>query len=160
VSAAEKWPPGYRTLADIVREYGRDLVQTKLVSEEWSAFRIDLNTGDREPIPPTTWCVARGRGWLEGGDGWVEPRPGKIFGVTEYTVIVQVSERPHRQRKAPQADRIAQAIAKRYPNGTDGISTKAVYRKVIEELAPESKKQGGLAIPSETTVKRVLGRRK
>ena len=77
-----------------------------------------------------------------------------------YAVIVRVSERqPRRQRKAPQADRIKPAIAKCFPNGTDGISTKAIHNAVVDELAPDSRKRG-LADPSETSVKRVLGRRK
>jgi hypothetical protein len=168
VSAAKKWPPGYRELDDLVQEHGRDYVRTKLISGQWSAFKLHHNTGDLEPIPATTWCVARGRSWLEmGASGVVElpkptgfgPPPGPGFWVMNYTVIVRVFEQQApKKRKAPQGHRIDQAIAKCFPNGTDGISTKTVHQKVAEELKPDEKR--GLAIPSETTVKRRLGRRK
>lgn len=162
MSAAKEWvlPPGYRALHDIVQEYGRDHAQTKLISGQWQAFKLHHNSGDLEPIHATTWCVAHGRTWLEGGSSsWTEILPEK-FGLISYVVIVLVSERqPQRQRKAPQADRIKLAIAKCFPNGTDEISTKVVHKAVVGELAPDSKKRG-LADPSETSVKRALGRRK
>ena len=162
MSAAKEWvlPPGYRALHDIVKEYGRDHAQTKLISGRWQGFKLHHN-GNLEPIHATTWCVDRGRTWLEGSSsGWMEPLPGEKFGIISYVVIVLVSERqPQRQRKTPQADRIKLAIAKCYPNGTDGISTKVVHNAVVGELAPDSKKRG-LADPSETSVKRALGRRK
>jgi len=168
VSAAKKWPPGYRELDDLVQEYGRDYVQTKLMSGQWPAFKVHCSTGDFEPIPVTTWCVALGRSWLEeGASGVVElprrtgfgPPPGAGFWVMNYTVIVRVFEQqPPKKRKAPQGDRVDQVIAKCFPNGTDGILTKTVHQKVAEELKPDEKR--GLAIPSETTVKRRLDRRK
>jgi hypothetical protein len=168
VSTANEWviPPGYRALADIVEEFGRDAAQAKLVSEQWTAFKLDLYTGDLEPIPATTWCVARGRTWLEEGASEFEEHAGEFFGylrgptieIIHYAIIV--SERqPRRQRKAPQADRVDQAIVKCFPSGADGIATKAVHKAVAEELSPDSKKRG-LATPSESTVKRRLGRRK
>jgi hypothetical protein len=94
VSAAEKWPPGYRALDDIVQEYGRDHAQNKLMSGQWLAFRVHLKTGELEPIPVTTWCLARGRTWLdEGATRRAEFLPGGKFEVISYTVIVRVSER-------------------------------------------------------------------
>lgn len=164
MNAAKTWivPSGYRALADIVQEYGYDHSQTKLMSGQWPAFKLVLYTGHLTRIPPTTWCVTRGREWLEDGESEFEDRREgrRKIEIIRYAVIVRVSEQqPRRRRKTPQGDRIDQAIAKRFPSGTDGISTKAVHKAVAEELAPDSKKRG-LAIPSETTVKRRLGRRK
>jgi hypothetical protein len=89
--AAEKWPPGYRALDDIVQERGRDHAQTKLMSGQWPAFKIHLKTGDLEPIPATTWCLARGRTWLEeGATRRAELLPD--YKTISYTVIVRVSE--------------------------------------------------------------------
>jgi hypothetical protein len=172
MSAAKKWvvPPGYRVLDDVVREYGRDHAQTKLISGQWPAFQLDLDTGDLRPIPVTTWGVARGRNWLEkGASGLIGPPPPDHAAlrlrprllVYHYAVIVRISEQPHKQqkRKAPQGDRVDEAMAKCFPDGTDGILTKAVHKAVVEALKPDSKKRG-LPDPSETTVKRRLGRRK
>jgi hypothetical protein len=68
-------------------------------------------------------------------------------------------EAPEQKRHAPQGDRLDQAILDCFPNGTDGIPTKAVHRAVVELLKPDSRKKG-LADPSPTTVARKLGRRK
>ena len=162
MSAAKKWvvAPGYRALTDILQEYGRDHVQIKLLSGQWEAFRVDLNTCDLQPIPAIIWGKRRGRGWLEDGADLIELRSGGKFGVTEYAVIVRIPERPQpRRRNAPQADRIKAAILKRFPNGTDGILTKIIHDAVVKELALDSKDRS-LADPSETSVKRALGRRK
>jgi hypothetical protein len=157
LSAATKWvlPPADRKLDDLVREYGRDHARAKLVSGQWTAFWCNRNTGDLKQIPAIIWDRPPWGIWL---DDWIEPLPGPKFGIAEYAVVVQVLEPPP-QRKAPQTDRIKQAITKRFPNGTDGISTKVIHDAVVKELAPDSKKKG-LADPSETSVKRALGRRK
>jgi hypothetical protein len=157
MNATKTWPPGYRALADLVQEHGRDTAQARLLSGQWSAFRLDFSNGNLEPIPVTTWCIARGRMWLEDGAEWIEPLPGEKFGLTQYAVVVALESQPPKQRKSPQADRTDQAIAKRFPRGTDGIATKAVHKAVAEELAADSTERG---IPSLTTVKRRLGRRK
>jgi hypothetical protein len=166
VSAARKWsvPPGYRTLDDIVQEYGRAHAQTNLMSGQWPAFELDLGTGDLKSIPVTTWGVTRGRKWLEkAGEGesvWLKPAAWSQLRIEHYALVVQVSERqPPKRRKSPQGDRIKPAIAKCFPNGTDGISTKVVWKAVVDELKPDSKKRG-LPDPSETSIKRTLGRRK
>ena len=162
MSAANKWVtrPGDRALADILQEYGRDHAQTKLMSGQWLAFRVDRNTCDLQPIPAIIWGERCGRSWLEDGASWSELRSGGKFGIASYAVIVRIPERPQsRRRKAPQMDRIKPAIAKLCPNGTDGIPTKVIHDAVVKELKADSKKQG-LADPSETSVKRALGRRK
>jgi hypothetical protein len=162
MSATEKraFPPGCRKLDDIVQECGLDHAQTNLISGKWSAFKCNLNTLEVTPIPAIIWGEARGRTWLEEGGKAVELSSGEKFVMTPYAVIVQVPEQqPRTQRKARQADRTDQAIAKHFPRGTDEFSTKAIYRAVAQELTADSKERG-LAIPSETTVKRRLGRRK
>jgi hypothetical protein len=163
VSAIEKWviPPGYDSLVDIVREYGRDQAQTNLMSGQWPAFKFNLTTGGLEPIPATTWCAARGHTWLEKASNWESFHSDDVLSAAaSFAVIVRISERLQpKQRKAPQAERIGRVIAKCFPDGTDRIPTKAVHKAVAEELATDSKKQG-LAIPSESSVKRALGRRK
>ena len=49
MSAAKKWvaPPGYRLLADIVQEHGRDHVQANLMSGQWPAFKLISNRRSR-----------------------------------------------------------------------------------------------------------------
>jgi hypothetical protein len=167
MSAAKKWewewtvPPGYRGLADILREYGRARAQTKLISGEWPAFELDLDTGDLRPISATTWCVYHGRSLLDRAENPNDDDGGEIYTNHWFVVIVRMSERPppQPQRASPQADRIDQVIAKHFPDGTDGISPKTVHRAVVKELKPDSEKRG-LAVPSLTSVKRRMGRRK
>jgi hypothetical protein len=105
MSAAKKWaiPPGYRVLDHIVQEHGRDHTETKLLSGEWPAFRLDLVTGDLYPIPITTWGVYRGHNWLEKGASgrMVLRRSAAVFGVAYYAVIVRVSEQPPSRMNNP-----------------------------------------------------------
>jgi hypothetical protein len=61
--------------------------------------------------------------------------------------------------RAWQGDRVRPALRKLYPDGVRAeIPTQAIWRKVVEELAPESKNLG-LGDPSLDTVARVLGRK-
>jgi len=129
VSAA-KWtvPSGYCILDDIVREYGRDHAQTKLISGQWPAFQIDLYHGDLYPIPVTTWCVARGRYWLEKGAREFSDRSVPLdhpalrlqprLGGQRYAVVVQISEQPparmNNLRGQPLAKELIDTV---YPQG-------------------------------------------
>lgn len=152
-------PPGYRDLEDLVREHGPDHAQANLASGQWSAFRFDLETGERKPIQETIWCVSRGRKLLgKSTHIGFRSRGGRLIG---RAIIVRVPEQPQprRKRERAQTKRVRDVIGKRFPNGTDGIATKVVHKAVAEELKPDSKKLG-FAIPDETTVRRVLGRRK
>lgn len=63
-------PPGYRDLADLVQEHGRDRVKANLVSGQWRAFKFDLNTGDLELVPVEVWFARDGRIWLDGHSRW------------------------------------------------------------------------------------------
>jgi hypothetical protein len=64
-------------------------------------------------------------------------------------------------RHGPQMGRVQLALKKRYPpdGRAPGISTKAVRKLIVEDLAEDSK-QRGLAAPSWDTVNRALGRAK
>jgi hypothetical protein len=65
------------------------------------------------------------------------------------------------EEDGPQISRTKEALKKRYPpdGRALGISTKAVRKLIVEDLADDSKKRG-LADPSWDTVKRALGRDK
>jgi hypothetical protein len=169
VNAADKWPPGYRELNDLVQEYGRDHVQAQLMSGQWLAFKVHLDTGDHEPSPATTWGVRRGRDWLEGGaSGVVElPRPTKFgpppraaFWVLHYTVIVQISERPPCMDNPEDADgpkvRLAKELmAAAFPQGEWRQMGVRAVRKGCEEEAKTRRVQ----LPSPDTFSRAMRRR-
>jgi hypothetical protein len=62
------------------------------------------------------------------------------------------------KRKSFQTERVQRALLTLYPDGTDGISTAAIHRRVVAELKSESE-QAGLRDPSPATIGRLLGRR-
>jgi hypothetical protein len=69
-----------------------------------------------------------------------------------------VKPKPPSRKSSYQVERVLRVLPKLYPNGTDGISTTPIHRRVVAELKPESK-QLGLRDPSLATVARALGRR-
>jgi hypothetical protein len=65
-------------------------------------------------------------------------------------------EPPAKSRKAPQDERVTQAIAKLWPDGLpDDLSITTIHIDVVEILKPESRAKG-LADPSYRTVRRVV----
>ena len=69
----------------------------------------------------------------------------------------------HAPKERPQSKRAKRYIEKHYPDGTDGISTAAIRRKLAKDkdLQAELEKEGGTwGVPSATVINRVLGRRK
>jgi hypothetical protein len=66
------------------------------------------------------------------------------------------------KRQSPQTERAKRYIAKNFPDGTDGITTKAIHKKLTkdEELKDELKQLGTWDVPSPTAINRALGRRK
>lgn len=159
--AAEKWPPGYRTLDDVVREYGRDLAQANLMSGQWLAFRVDLKAGDLEPIPATAWSLGRGRTWLEeGATRRAELLPD--YKTISYTVIVRVSEQqPSLTDNPKDADRPKVRLAKQLMDATFSqdewrqMGVRAV-RKRCEGEATKRRVQ----LPSPDSFSRAMERRR
>ena len=165
MSAAKEWvlPPGYRALHDIVQEYGRDHAQTKLISRQWQAFKLYHNSGDLEPIHATTWCVARGRTWLEAGSSeWTEFLPGEKFGLISYVVIVLVSGRqPPWMDNPKDADGPKVRLAKElmdaaFPQGEWRQMGVRTVRKGCEQEAKTRRVQ----LPSPDSFSRAMGRRR
>ena len=163
MSAPEKWPPGYRALADIVQEYGRDSAQTKLVSGQLSGFKVNLTTGDLEPIPATTWCVTLGRTWLEeGASGCIEPLPGAKFGIIHYAVIVRVSERQPpwmdnpKDAEGPKVRLAKELMDAAFPQGEWRRMGVRTVRKDCEQEAKTRRVQ----LPSPDSFSRAMGRRR
>jgi hypothetical protein len=159
VSAAEKWPPGYSELDDLVRKFGRDHAQAKLMSGQWSAFKCNLSTGGLKPIPVTAWGLPSGRGWLEGRGGWVELRSGGKFGLTQYTVVV-VSAPPlmdnPKDADGPKVRLAKELMDAAFPQGEwRQLGIRAV-RKGCEQKA----KTRGMPLPSADSFSRAMGRRR
>ncbi len=133
-----KWvvPPGYRGLADVLQEFGHDITRDCLVSGQWQAFKFDVCTGGIEPVRSSTWCAFTGRKWLEDArtDHLVISKPNGRIELTTFALVIQPAPqhlpRKRKKRKAPQGDRLEQALLNCYPGGTDGIPTKAVHRNV------------------------------
>jgi len=64
--------------------------------------------------------------------------------------------------ESPQSKRAERYIKKHYTDGTGGVSTAAIRRKLTKDrdLQAELEKEGGIwGVPSETVINRVLGRR-
>jgi hypothetical protein len=165
VSAAAEWavPPGYRRLADFVQEHGRDHVQTKLVSGQWSAFEFDINTGDLRAIPTTIWCAYRGRLWLDRAGNPNDFDGGAILtDMSWFVVIVRMSEQQPpsmdnpKDEDGPQIRRAKELMAIAYPGGEwRSMMIKAVHRGCEKEA-----KARGWKLPSPDSFSRAMGRRK
>jgi hypothetical protein len=168
VNAAEKWvvPPGYRLLADVVQEYGRDHAQTNLMSGQWPAVKFDLKTGDLAPIPATTWCAARGRKWLEKGEEGesvgLKPAAGNQLGIDRYALIVRVSERRPpwtdnpKDAYGPKVRLANELMDATFPQGEWRQMGVRAVRKRCEQQA----KTGGVQLPSPDSFSRAMGRRR
>jgi hypothetical protein len=168
VSAARKWsvPPGYRTLDDIVREYGRDHAQTNLISGQWPAFELDLSTGDLKPIPATTWGVTRGRKWLEKGEEgesvWLKPAAWSQIGLDCYALIVRMSEQPPprtdnpKDEDGPQVRRAKILMGAVYRNG----EWRSMMIKAVRDACAKEAQGRGWRLPSTDSFSIAMGRRR
>ena len=162
MSATRKWPSGYRELDDLVREYGRDQAQSKLMSGQWPASKCNLSTGDLEPIPVTAWGVRSGRGWLEEGASGSEPLPGGVFGIISYTVVVRLSERrPTRMDNARGADGPKVRLAK---DLMDAALPQGEWRQMgvrtVRKRCEEEAKTRRVPLPSPDSFSRAMARRR
>jgi hypothetical protein len=166
VNAIRKWvvPSGYRELADLVREHGREHTQANLMSGQWPAFRFDLYTGNLEPLPPTIWCAARGHTWLEKGSGGrIEiSRAGGRLEITSYAVLVWASERLPPWRENPKgADGPKVHIAKEL---MDAIFQQGEWRQMgvraVRKGCEQEAKTRRVPLPSEDSFSRAMGRRR
>jgi hypothetical protein len=163
MSAAKKWewewtvPPGYRGLADVLREYGRARAQTKLISGEWPAFELDLDTGDLRPILATTWCVYHGRSLLDRAE---DPSPddgGAIHTNHWFVVIVRISEQPPSKINNLRGRKLARALIDTvYPQGEWRQMKGVVVRKGCEKEA----KTRSVQLPSADSFSRAMCRRR
>jgi hypothetical protein len=88
--------------------------------------------------------------WLSGN----KPLPPMSPGVVPAKPTPATKPAP---AKAPR-QRVLRVLPQLYPNGTEGIPTSVIARRVAIALKPESDELG-LPDPSLTTVKRALGRR-
>jgi hypothetical protein len=159
MSAAKEWavPPGYRALADVVREYGRDHAQTKLISGQWSAFELDLDTGDLRPILVSTWCVYRGLYWLDRAENLNDPDDGEIFMNGWFVVIVRISEQLPSKINNLRGRKLAWALIDTvYPQGEWRQMKGVVVRKGCEKEA----KRRSVRLPSPDSFSRAMCRRK
>ena len=153
-------PPGYRDLDDIMKQNGRDHAQTKLMSGQWPAFKLNLVTGDLEPIPVTTWCALLGLSWLEHGAS-ERSGPGPLGRPISYTVIVRVSEQPPpllddpKDASGPMVRLAKELMDAAFPQGEwHQMKVKAV-RKGCEPEAEARQVQ----LPSADSFSRAMGRR-
>ena len=66
------------------------------------------------------------------------------------------------RRQSPQTERALRYIKKNFQNGTDGITTLAIHKKLAADtdLQKELKAHGTWGMPSTTAINRALGRRK
>jgi hypothetical protein len=141
------------------------------MSGEWPAFKLHINTGDREPIPVTTWGVARGRTWLEeGAGGRVElprrtgfgPPPGTGFWMMHYAVIVRVSEQqPPRMDHPKDADGPKVRLAKEL---MDAVFPQGEWRrmavKAVRKGCEQEAKKRQVQLPSSDSFSRAMGHRR
>jgi hypothetical protein len=161
--AIEFWniPLGHDSLADIVREYGREQAQTNLMSGQWSAFKYNPTTGDLEQIPATVWCAARGHTWLEAAsNGEFFHFDDVLSAAASFAVIVRTPRRPSWTDSPKDADGPKVLLAKKlmaavFPQGEwRQMSLKAV-RKSCESEATKRQVQ----LPSPDSFSRAMGRR-
>jgi hypothetical protein len=96
---------------------------------------------------------------------WIEPYQAPVVVLHTPAADTAPAKAPANTKAATkpgrawQGDRVRPALRKLYPDGVRAeIPTQAIWRKVVEELAPESKNLG-LGDPSLDTVARVLGRK-
>ena len=166
MSVAREWsiPPGYRVLADVLQEYGRDLAQTNLLSGQWPAFKLNLKAGDLESIPMTTWGVGRGRTWLEkavsGESEWVGPQPGGTS--IRYAVIVRVTEQQPpgadnpRDEDGPAVRLAKELMAAVFPQG----EWRQMKIKAVQKGCEQEAKTRGVPLPSVDSFSWAMGRRR
>ena len=66
------------------------------------------------------------------------------------------------RRQSPQTERAKRYIVKNFPDGTDGITTRAIHKKLTKDpdLEKELGRIGTWGVPSTTAINRALGRRK
>ena len=158
----KKWvvPPGYRDLADVLKEYGRDRTQTSLLSGQWPAFKLDLFTGNLEPIPAPAWGVIHGQAWLEKGGAsgfWALRSRGQF-----YALVVRVSERQPPSTDNPKDEdgpmvRLAKDLmAAEFPQGEWRQMKPTAVRKRCEQKAKTRQVQ----LPSPDSFSRAMGHRR
>jgi hypothetical protein len=77
-------------------------------------------------------------------------------------LAVQIGEIEKPKRQSPQTERARRYIPKNFPDGTDGITTVAIHKKLVADpdLKKELKAHGTWNVPSMTAINRALGRRK
>jgi hypothetical protein len=89
-------------------------------------------------------------------------RPGRSFGRAKTapsdTRIAQSSTTTEPKKKGPQFNRAKRYIKKNYPHGTNGITTAAIRRKLVNGMDLQTELDGR-AVPSLAVINRVLGRR-
>jgi hypothetical protein len=167
VSAAAEWavPPGYRRLADFVQEHGRDHVQTKLVSGQWSAFEFDIDTGDLRPIPTIIWCATRGRWLLERAENPSDRDGYAILTDTNHWVVVIVQMIPdqpppktvdQKDTRQPQVSRAKTLMDVVYSNG----EWRSMMIKVVRNGCAGEAQRRGWRLPSPDSFSIAMGRRR
>jgi hypothetical protein len=90
-------PPGYVSVASLVREHGVDQVRSDLFSGCLEAFEWEEGFGDLCPLEPKVWCANGAEEFLRTGtttSGW--PHYNN-FGARPRPVLVRIGEKANPQ---------------------------------------------------------------